>query len=147
MHPLRDRAAQIQNPGKAVGFGGTAGQLAETQQHQCKSCLAKEQRRWWSPYLSLLPWKNIFFQSHGCLLGRTKDMLNASSSASRNLPDSGVAHIYASWHPHVVSPVAQTHGSMRIHASLETIPSPNPQPWHHRCSDLQQLELLGLVPR
>lgn len=130
MHSLRERAAQIQNPGKTVGFGGTASYPAETQQNQ-QSCLAKEQRRWWISYLSFLPCKNvIFFQSHGCVLGRTKDLLNASSSAGRNLADNGVAHFYVTWHPHMVSPVAQTPVSVRVHKSLETIPSPNPQPWH-----------------
>lgn len=34
------------------------------------------------------------------------------------------------------SPVAQTHVSMRVHASLETIPSPNPQLWQQGCSDI-----------
>lgn len=73
--------------------------------------------------------KTLFSSNHRHVLGRTKDMVNASSSAGSNLPDNGVAHIYAAWHPHVVSPVAQTRVSMRVHASLETIPSPNSPIW------------------
>lgn len=147
MHLLRERAAQIQNPGKTQGFGGTAGYLEETQQNQCNSCLAKEQRRSWSPYLSFPPWKNvIFFQSHGCILGRTKDnakcQLISWQESSWQWTCSHLSNLASS----CGSPVAQTHVSVRVHASLETIPSPNPQPWHHRCSDLQQLEWQRLIP-
>lgn len=47
--------------------------------------------------------KHYFFSNHmDVYLEEQRIMLNASSSAGRNLPDNGLAHIYPAWHPHVV---------------------------------------------
>lgn len=111
--PEREGSMNRRSRKETEGFGGTSGYFTETQQDHWKSCLALFWRK--CNRISISSWLNtregnyllthIFFLENTSFssnhidvyLQESQVMLNASSSASRNLPGStktnGVAHI------------------------------------------------------
>lgn len=104
MHPKREDSANGRSREETEGFGGTSGYFAETQQDHWKSCPALFWGKWYRisipsllntregnyVHIDIFFLESMFFSSNhiDVSLQESQVMLNASSSAHRNLPGS-----------------------------------------------------------